>query len=165
MLANYSQLEMPLFTVSTAGTPHRSSQTVSPSLQTSFSDTTLSVRLSSARGERRTRRRSRAPTSPSSTAASTSSRGTATATLFSRPALKTTAAAAATAVVVVMVVVAVRSRGDRSRGGGKGDGAGQFQTAHGVFAHDGHIFVANREAHQVLEFTPEGTTLLAFGAS
>ena len=41
--------------------------------------------------------------------------------------------------------------------GGKGDGAGQFQTAHGVFAHDGHIFVANREAHQVLEFTPEGS--------
>ena len=40
--------------------------------------------------------------------------------------------------------------------GGKGDGAAQFQTAHGVFAHDGKIFVANREAHEVLEFTEEG---------
>ena len=40
--------------------------------------------------------------------------------------------------------------------GGKGDGAAQFQIAHGVFAHEGHIFVANREAHQVLEFTPGG---------
>jgi len=40
--------------------------------------------------------------------------------------------------------------------GGKGDAPGQFQTAHGVFAHDGHIFVANREAHQVIEFTKEG---------
>ena len=40
--------------------------------------------------------------------------------------------------------------------GGKGDGAAQFQTAHGVFAHDDSIFVANREAHEVLEFTPEG---------
>ena len=33
--------------------------------------------------------------------------------------------------------------------GGKGDAAGQFRTAHGVFAYDGHIFVANREAHEV----------------
>jgi len=33
--------------------------------------------------------------------------------------------------------------------GGKGDGAGQFRTAHGVFAHDGNIFVANREGHEV----------------
>jgi hypothetical protein len=33
--------------------------------------------------------------------------------------------------------------------GGKGDALGKFNTAHGVFAHDGHIFVANREAHQV----------------
>lgn len=40
--------------------------------------------------------------------------------------------------------------------GGKGDGPAQFQTAHGVFAHDGHIFVANREAHQVLKFTKDG---------
>lgn len=40
--------------------------------------------------------------------------------------------------------------------GGKGDAIGKFNTAHGIFAHDGSIFVANREAHQVLEFTPEG---------
>ena len=33
--------------------------------------------------------------------------------------------------------------------GGKGSAAGKFRTAHGVFAYDGHIFVANREAHQV----------------
>ena len=37
---------------------------------------------------------------------------------------------------------------------GKGDALGKFNTAHGVFAFDGHIFVANREAHQVIEFTP-----------
>ena len=36
-----------------------------------------------------------------------------------------------------------------------------FGTAHGVFAHDGHIFVANREAHQVPEFTPEGSLVRA----
>jgi hypothetical protein len=40
--------------------------------------------------------------------------------------------------------------------GGKGNELGKFNTAHGVFAHDGNIFVANREAHQVIEFTPEG---------
>lgn len=40
--------------------------------------------------------------------------------------------------------------------GGKGDGAAQFRTAHGIFAHDDHIFVANREAHQVIEFTKTG---------
>lgn len=40
--------------------------------------------------------------------------------------------------------------------GGKGEGAGQFKTAHGVFAHAGSIFVANREAHEVIEFTPTG---------
>jgi hypothetical protein len=40
--------------------------------------------------------------------------------------------------------------------GGKGDEPGKFQTAHGIFAYDNHIFVANREAHQVIEFTPEG---------
>lgn len=40
--------------------------------------------------------------------------------------------------------------------GGKGEGGGQFKTAHGVFAHEGHIFVANREAFQVVQFTPEG---------
>eukprot|EP00041_Stephanoeca_diplocostata_P027916 m.779164 g.779164 ORF g.779164 m.779164 type:complete len:490 (+) comp23278_c0_seq1:16-1485(+) len=40
--------------------------------------------------------------------------------------------------------------------GGKGDKPGQFKTAHGIFAHDGHIFVANREAAQVVEFTKDG---------
>mmetsp|Transcript_15024 Transcript_15024/g.44638 ORF Transcript_15024/g.44638 Transcript_15024/m.44638 type:complete len:448 (-) Transcript_15024:173-1516(-) len=40
--------------------------------------------------------------------------------------------------------------------GGRGDEPGRFQTAHGIFAYDNHIFVANREAHQVIEFTPEG---------
>lgn len=40
--------------------------------------------------------------------------------------------------------------------GGKGTAAGQFTTAHGVTAHDGHIYVANREAHQVVKFTSEG---------
>ena len=32
--------------------------------------------------------------------------------------------------------------------GGRGDAPGRFQTAHGIFAHDGRIIVANREAHQ-----------------
>ena len=45
--------------------------------------------------------------------------------------------------------------------GGKGDGPGQFNTAHGIFAYDGHIFVANREAHQVLEFTKDGHLIRA----
>jgi hypothetical protein len=45
--------------------------------------------------------------------------------------------------------------------GGKGDGPGKFNTAHGVFAYDGHIFVANREAHQVLEYTPTGQLIRA----
>lgn len=40
--------------------------------------------------------------------------------------------------------------------GGKGDNPGQFQTAHGVYAHDGHILVANRAAGQVVKFTREG---------
>jgi len=40
--------------------------------------------------------------------------------------------------------------------GGKGNAAGQFETAHGVFAHEGHIYVANREAFQVIKFSPEG---------
>ena len=30
--------------------------------------------------------------------------------------------------------------------GGKGDAPGKFNTAHGVFAWDDHIYVANREA-------------------
>ncbi|MBK8504435.1 MAG: hypothetical protein IPL46_20855 [Saprospiraceae bacterium] len=40
--------------------------------------------------------------------------------------------------------------------GGKGDEPGQFQTAHGVYAHDGHILVANRAAGQVVKFTKGG---------
>jgi len=40
--------------------------------------------------------------------------------------------------------------------GGKGDAPGQFQTAHGVYAHDNHILVANRAAGQVVKFTKEG---------
>lgn len=40
--------------------------------------------------------------------------------------------------------------------GGKGNAPGKFQTAHGIFAHNDHIYVANREAHQVIEFTKTG---------
>ncbi|MDX1565619.1 MAG: hypothetical protein R3236_09450, partial [Phycisphaeraceae bacterium] len=40
--------------------------------------------------------------------------------------------------------------------GGRGKKPGQFRTAHGVYAHEGHIYVANREAHQVVKFTAEG---------
>lgn len=40
--------------------------------------------------------------------------------------------------------------------GGKGDAPGQFQTAHGIYAHEGDILVANRAAGQVVRFTPEG---------
>jgi len=40
--------------------------------------------------------------------------------------------------------------------GGKGEGPGKFSTAHGVFAHDDHIYVANREAFQVVKFSPNG---------
>ena len=40
--------------------------------------------------------------------------------------------------------------------GGKGDNPGQFKTAHGVYAHENHIFVANRAAGQVVKFTKKG---------
>lgn len=40
--------------------------------------------------------------------------------------------------------------------GGKGDAPGKFNTAHGIFAWDDHIYVANREAHQVVKFTKDG---------
>ncbi len=40
--------------------------------------------------------------------------------------------------------------------GGKGNQPGQFQTAHGIYAHDGHIYVASRAAGQVVKFTPQG---------
>lgn len=40
--------------------------------------------------------------------------------------------------------------------GGRGDVGGRFRTAHGVYAHDDHVYVANREAFQVIKFTPTG---------
>jgi hypothetical protein len=40
--------------------------------------------------------------------------------------------------------------------GGKGKAPGQFQTAHGIYAHDGHILVANRAAGQVVKFRKDG---------
>jgi hypothetical protein len=46
--------------------------------------------------------------------------------------------------------------------GGKGDNPGQFQTAHGIYAHDGHILVANRAAGQVVKFTKKGKFVETF---
>jgi len=46
--------------------------------------------------------------------------------------------------------------------GGKGDNPGQFQTAHGVYAKDGHILVANRAAGQVVKFTKDGKFVETF---
>ena len=46
--------------------------------------------------------------------------------------------------------------------GGKGDQPGQFKTAHGIYAHQGLIYVANRAAGQVVRFTPEGEYLDIF---
>jgi len=46
--------------------------------------------------------------------------------------------------------------------GGKGDKPGQFQTAHGVLAHDNHILVANRAAGQVVKFTKKGKFVETF---
>lgn len=46
--------------------------------------------------------------------------------------------------------------------GGKGDNPGQFQTAHGVYAHDDHILVANRAAGQVVKFTKKGKFVETF---
>ena len=40
--------------------------------------------------------------------------------------------------------------------GGKGDLPGQFQTAHGVYAHEDHILVASRALGQVVKFTKHG---------
>ena len=40
--------------------------------------------------------------------------------------------------------------------GGKGKELGKFNTAHGVFAKDDHIYVANRQSFQVLKFTKDG---------
>jgi hypothetical protein len=46
--------------------------------------------------------------------------------------------------------------------GGKGDYPGQFQTAHGIYAHEGHILVANRAAGQVVQFTRKGKFVETF---
>jgi hypothetical protein len=46
--------------------------------------------------------------------------------------------------------------------GGKGDNPGQFQTAHGIYAHKGHILVANRAAGQVVQFTKKGKFVETF---
>ena len=46
--------------------------------------------------------------------------------------------------------------------GGKGDNPGQFKTAHGVYAHKNHIYVANRAAGQVVKFTKKGEYILIF---
>lgn len=46
--------------------------------------------------------------------------------------------------------------------GGKGDNPGQFQTAHGVYAHDNHVLVANRAAGQVVKFTKKGKFVATF---
>lgn len=46
--------------------------------------------------------------------------------------------------------------------GGKGDAPGQFKTAHGVYAHDNHILVANRAAGQVVKFTKSGRYVETF---
>ncbi len=46
--------------------------------------------------------------------------------------------------------------------GGKGNAPGQFQTAHGVYAHDGHILVANRAAGQVVKFRKDGAFVEMF---
>ncbi len=46
--------------------------------------------------------------------------------------------------------------------GGKGDDPGQFQTAHGIYAHNKHILVANRAAGQVVKFTKKGKFMETF---
>ena len=46
--------------------------------------------------------------------------------------------------------------------GGKGDNPGQFQTAHGIYAHEKHILVANRAAGQVVKFTKKGKFVETF---
>ena len=40
--------------------------------------------------------------------------------------------------------------------GGKGKAPGQFQTAHGIYAYDDHVLVANRAAGQVVKFGKDG---------
>ena len=46
--------------------------------------------------------------------------------------------------------------------GGKGDNPGQFKTAHGIYAHNKHILVANRAAGQVVKFTKKGKFVETF---
>lgn len=46
--------------------------------------------------------------------------------------------------------------------GGKGKAPGQFQTAHGIYAYDGHILVANRAAGQVIKFRKDGAFVEQF---
>lgn len=46
--------------------------------------------------------------------------------------------------------------------GGKGDQPGQFRTAHGIYAHNNHILVANRAAGQVVKFTKKGKFVETF---
>jgi len=46
--------------------------------------------------------------------------------------------------------------------GGKGDDPGQFKTAHGVYAYENHVLVANRAAGQVVKFTPKGKFVETF---
>ena len=46
--------------------------------------------------------------------------------------------------------------------GGKGDNPGQFQTAHGIYAHKNRILVANRAAGQVVKFTKKGKFIETF---
>ncbi|MEZ5041781.1 MAG: hypothetical protein R2828_17940 [Saprospiraceae bacterium] len=40
--------------------------------------------------------------------------------------------------------------------GGKGKAPGQFQTAHGIYAHEGYLLVANRAAGQIVKFRKDG---------
>lgn len=46
--------------------------------------------------------------------------------------------------------------------GGKGDNPGQFQTAHGIYAHKKNILVANRAAGQIVKFTRKGKFVKTF---
>ena len=46
--------------------------------------------------------------------------------------------------------------------GGKGKAPGQFQTAHGIYAYDGHLLVANRAAGQVVKFRKDGAFVETF---
>lgn len=46
--------------------------------------------------------------------------------------------------------------------GGKGDNPGQFKTAHGIYAHDNHVLVANRAAGQIVKFTKKGKFVETF---